>query len=72
MTDQLAIAPQRPDVVLHLAEGPQDDLALIARVTAALEKAGYGPTADAFASLAEQYASSEDLQLLIRCTVTVL
>jgi hypothetical protein len=68
----ITVEPQRPDVVVHLAEGPQDDLALTARVVEALERAGHGPTADAFASIAEECATTDDLQLLVRCTVTVL
>lgn len=68
----LTIQPQRPDVVLHLAEGPQDDLALTTRVVEALERAGHGATADAFASIAEECATTEDLLLAISCTVTVL
>lgn len=66
------ITPQRPDVHLHLAAGPQDDLALTARVVAALERAGYEATATAFASLAEECETTDDLQLLVSCTVTVL
>jgi hypothetical protein len=66
------ITPQRPDVVVHLAEGRQDDLALIARVGMALDRAGYTATADAFAALANEAETSDDLDLLIRCTVTVL
>jgi hypothetical protein len=66
------ITPQRPDVVVHLAEGRQDDLALIARVGMALDRAGYTSTADAFAALANEAETSDDLDLLIRCTVTVL
>jgi hypothetical protein len=67
----LTIQPQRPDVLVSLHDDP-DDLVLTTRVTEALEAAGYGPTADAFLSLAEECATSDDLQLLIRCTVTVL
>lgn len=70
--DTATITPQRPDVVLHLAEGPQDDLALTGRVVEALERAGYDATADAFASIAAECATTDDLLLAISCTVTVL
>ncbi len=71
-TDTVTIVPQRPDVQLHLAEGSQHGLDLIDRVTKALERAGHHATATAFVSLAEECDTDDDLQLLIRCTVTVL
>jgi hypothetical protein len=65
--------PLRPDVEIHLATAPSDNLALTAHVVAALERAGYGATANAFASIAqEDCQTTDDLMLAIRCTVTVL
>lgn len=66
------IAPRRPDVQLQLSAGPQDDLTLIGRVVDALDRAGHTGTADVFTKLAHQCETSDDLLLLISCTVTVL
>ncbi len=77
MSQALDIEPEYPDVVVdltgltggHLVD---TDLAVIAAVSEALDKAGHPLVADAFPLAAAGCHTWDDLMLLIRCTVTVL
>lgn len=68
------IQPLFPGVTVNLAEGPQDSLSLIARVSSELRCRGFVAAADAFEAVVGQYnpETHDDLVVLIRSTVTVL
>lgn len=60
------------DVVLHLGEGPQDDLSLIGRTVEALERAGHDHAVEAFLYGARLCQTEQQLLALMHRTVTVL
>jgi hypothetical protein len=76
MSATVDIEPEYPGVVVDLASltgGRVDnDLAVIAAVSEALDRAGHPLVADAFPLAAAGCRTWDDLMLLIRCTVTVL
>jgi hypothetical protein len=72
MSSTLDINPLIPPVTVNLEEGRQDGLALIARVATELRRANFAAAADAFEELAADCETADDLELLIRSTVTVL
>ncbi len=62
-----------PGVVVDLVGDRQDELTLIARVTAALERAGHSDGATAFAALARSgMLTEQDLLDLIHGVVTAI
>lgn len=73
MSDVVEIEPEYPDVVVRLEHHVgRDDLAVIAAVVDALDKAGHPLVAEAFPLAADKCRTWDDLMLLARCTVTVL
>lgn len=76
MTTTTFIQPLRPDVSVPardlLTPGtPTDSLALVARISEDLIRAGHGATSAAFVQLANDCTTHRQLVDLIRCTVTV-
>lgn len=72
MSDVVDIEPEYPDVQVYLDHLGQDDLAVIAAVTDALDRAGHPLVADAFPLAADGCHTWDALMRLIRCTVTVI
>lgn len=65
------IEPECPEIVIHIGDLENDDLALINRVTQALATGGHLLMADAFAAVAVTTQTWDELMLLVRCTVSV-
>lgn len=72
MSAAAELQPVFPTVTVVLDSGPQDELDLIDRVVAALERAGHPAGADLFIRAARGCDSADELIQVIHSTITAI